>query len=448
MVDLLKEKYQLLEEAGLNSSYFYYYKRIDNGLNGGQKQADIYDRLGYKEAELSLTDPVVSTCFYLSILPILQKDIVFKAITEGKKSEIKKSKTIADFLNYSVKKIKAGGQKQLLFDLMLSKHLGCCFIEKVYDIVADGKYTGFYFYPRFKAKRNGLWDFAYDDKDNIVGYKSLITNDIYPTNKFVSMSWLPSFNNPNGNGDFEKIWKYYDSKKEFFLFMLEKGARITKDRQILLKGKEGSIPVQKDHKTILSQLIKNLSCYIPAGYDVESFTVDPNGLRFFIDIIRELDSQIARAYLGSSTLVNESTTGTGNYNTAQNNKDNAGLYQDYAEGLVKDVIEEQYMLDLIKLNFNSSEYQEEIYPTVDLVFDKEFNPLESAAIDKVLKELEILDTNTETDLNYLREKYNLPENEELFVNLEIKKDDANNPNNEDTSTSNTDNNSNLASMYE
>ena len=90
MEDILKEKDKLLEEAGLNSYYTYYYKRVDKGLNGGQKQSNIYDRVGYEEAEASLTDPVVSTCFYLSILPILQKDIIFKPIIEGKKSDIKK----------------------------------------------------------------------------------------------------------------------------------------------------------------------------------------------------------------------------------------------------------------------------------------------------------------------------------------------------------------------
>ena len=92
MVDFQKDKDKLLEEVGLNSHYSFYYKRIDKGLNGTQKQADIYDRVGYTESEASLKDPVVSTCYYLSILPILQKDIVFKPIVEGKKSEIKKSK--------------------------------------------------------------------------------------------------------------------------------------------------------------------------------------------------------------------------------------------------------------------------------------------------------------------------------------------------------------------
>lgn len=437
--DILKQKDKLLEEAGLNSYYSYYYKRIDKGLNGSQKQSDVYDKFGgYAEAEASLTDPVVSTCFYISILPILQKNIVFKAIIEGKKTEIKKSKNIADFLNFSIKKLKNGGQKQLMFDLMLSKHLGCSFIEKVYDILDSGKYANYYYYSNLKSKRNGLWDFSYDEKDNIIGFKSLIEPDkIWAKSKFISMSWLPTFNNPNGNGDFAKIWKFYDSKKTFILFTLEKGARITKDRQVLLKGKEGSVPVIQDHKNILKALVNNLSCYIPPGYEIESFLFDPKGLDSFINIIRELDSQIARGYLGSSTLVNEASTGAGNYNTAKNNKENASLYTDYAEGLVKDTIEEQYMIDLIKLNFNETEYPEELYPTVELELDKQVDFSQETGIDKILIEMGILDPNTETDLIYLREKYNLPENEELFIDLEIKKESANNPDNIDNSNSST-----------
>ena len=449
MVDLLEEKNRLFEEVGLNSYYAYYYKRIDGGLNNGARQADVYDRVGYTEAEASLTDPVVSTCFYLSILPILQKNIVFKPIIEGKKSEIKKSKEIADYLNFTLKKLKKGGQKQLLFDLMLMKHLGCTYIEKVYNLLVTSKYKGFYNYSRMKSKRNGLWDFVYDKNDNVIGYKCLINPDeVYPLNKFISGSWLPTFNNPNGNGDFAKIWRFYDMKKEFMLFMLTKGAKIVKDRQVMLIGKEGSVPNTKDHSTILKQLINNNSCYIPAGYDVKEFVVNPDGAKFFIDIIRELDSQIARAYLGSSTLVNESSTGAGNYNTAQNNKDNAGLFQDYAEGLVKDIIEEQYMLDLIELNYSKETYPEEIYPIVELVDDVKFDAEKEAAKDKLLKDLGILDTDTESDMTYLRSKYDLPENEELFSILEIKKEEANNPNNVDFSNSNTDNNSNLADMYQ
>lgn len=438
--DILKEKDKLLEEAGLNSYYSYYYKRIDKGLNGSQKQSDIYDKFGgYAEAEASLNDPVVSTCFYISILPILQKNIIFKPIIEGKKSDIKKSKNIADFLNFTVKKLKNGGQKQLMFDLMLAKHLGCSFIEKVYDILPLGKYANYYYYSNLKSKRNGLWDFAYDEKDNVIGFKSLIEPDkIWSKSKFISMAWLPTFNNMNGNGDFAKIWKFYDSKKTFILFTLEKGARIVKDRQVLLKGKQGSVPVIEEHKNILKALVNNLSCYIPPAYDTESFEFDAKGLDSFINIIRELDSQIARGYLGSSTLVNESTTGAGNYNTAQNNKANASLYTDYAEGLVKDTIEEQYMIDLIKLNFNEIEYPEEIYPSVELELDKQVDFSKETAIDDMLIKMGILDTATETDLIYLREKYNLPENEELFIDLEIKKEADKNPDNTDNQNNNQD----------
>lgn len=183
---------------------------------------------------------------------------------------------------------------------------------------------------------------------------------------------------------------------------------------------------------------------MPPGYDLQVFDSDPNGLKIFIEVIRELDSQIARAYLGSSTLVNESTTGAGNYNTAQNNKDNAGLFQDYAEGLIKDIIEEQYMMDLILLNFDSSSYPEEVYPTVDLVHNKEFDAIYEATKDKALKDLGIIDMDTEIDLNYFREKYNLPENDELFVDLEIKKEEANN---QDT-TDNQDGSASDSKLYE
>lgn len=445
--DIIKEKDRLMEEAGLNSYYHYYYKRIDKGLNGGQKQSSIYDRFGgYAEAEASLTDPVVSTSFYLSILPILQKKIVFKPITEGKKINIKKSKEMADFFNFTIKKLKNGGEKQLLFDLLLAKFFGCSFIEKVYNNLETGKYANYFYYSNMKSKRNGLWDFAYDEKDNVIGFKSLIDpSKIWSKRKFMSMSWLPTFNNPNGNGDFPKIWKFYDSKKEFIIFTLEKGARIVKDRQIILQAKEGTTSSTSEHTDILRKLIKNLSAYIPNGYDVKEFVFDPRGLEYFLKIIREMDSQMARGFLGSSTLVNESTTGAGNYNTAENNKSNASLYTDYAEGLVKDTIEEQYMFDLAELNYNKIDFPEEIYPTVELVLDKEINFSVESAIDKFLIDTGIADVDTEADLIHFREKYNLPENEALFIDLEIKKETANNtdnPENDNTDNANSSNQDN------
>lgn len=429
----------LLEEAGLNSFYKNNIKRLDRGLLGGNKPSDILSRETFSEAEKAFLDPQVSTCFLLNVFSIMKKDISFESITEGKKRDINKSKEMANFLNFSIKKLKNGGIRQLEFDLLTAKFFGFSLVEKVYDVLdfsQSSKYANFYYYKSLKCKRSGLWDFHYDDKDNVIGFKSLLQKDkVWTLSKFMSLSYLPTFNNPNGNGDFDRIWKFWDAKREFIIFLVTLGSRLSKGRQIFLKGANNGAYDENEIKGILEDLSNNLSVYVPYGYEIDFANFDIGALQHFQSILRWLDSQIAIAMIGSSLSVNESQ-GAGTNAQSQVHMQNTITFEDYLEGLLCDCLEEQYAYDLLKLNFDNSLYPEELYPSVKMILPKNESDLEKISVYEKLKGLGVLDTDTEIDLNMLREEFNLPENPDLFIKLEELQQERENQDNQNDLSNN------------
>ena len=412
-------KDKLFEEIGLNSQYRQHFKRMDIGL----KEIDsILTRETMSEAEKCFLDPQVSTCFLLLAFSLMKKKLKFEAIDEGLKRDINKSKKTADFMNFSLKKLGEGGEKQLIFDLFTMKFFGWSLVEKVYSLLDNSqskKWNGYFYYKYCQAKRIGLWDFVYNEAGRVVGYKSLIDkSQVFPKEKFMSISYLPLFGNKNGLPDFNRVWKYWDAKCEFIIFLLDLGARLSKGRQSALKntGTQGNI-TDAEKESILEDLSENLNIYVPAGFELTFHNFDTGALQYFLAVLKWLDSQIAIAMLGSSLSVNESQ-GAGTNAQSQVHNENKYTFESYAEALICDEFEESFMKDLLKLNFNNEEYPEEIYPKCVLEYDKEETDNEKADLMKKLKDIGILDTDTETDLNYLREKFNLPENKELFDSID------------------------------
>lgn len=408
----------ILEEAGLNSVYRYHVKGMDKGLVGGNKPTIN----NYSDAEKCFQDPQVSTCFLIVAFALMKKKLVCEPsselLEEGKKRDILKSKKIASFINFSLKKLKDGGVRQLQFDLITSKFFGFSLLEKVYDVLnsnQSSKYANHYYYKAIKSKRPGLWDFVYDDKDNVIGYRSLINRlKVWKKNKFLHMAYLPLFNNPNGSGDYNKVWKFWDAKLEFIIFLLDLASRLAKGKRDILKGTSSYQYRQEEVEDVLQKLTDNLAVYLPPGLELDFSVFDFGALQYFLSVLRWLDSQIAIAMLGSSLSVNESSQGTGTYAQSQTHMENSISFMDYMEGIICDTLTEQYMSDLIKLNFDTSQYPEEIWPEFKMVFEKSETPLEMAALYEKLKNMGVLDMDTETDITFLREKFNLPDNPELF----------------------------------
>jgi hypothetical protein len=425
----LKEKTKKIEtnlkEIGQNSVYRNHYKRYDAGLNN--RDSMLYKE-GYSQAEKCFLDPQVSTCFLLSVFEMMSKKIVFTGITGGKKTDIKKSKELAKFLQFSLDKLENGGVKQLQLDLALAKFFGFSLIEKVYGMIDKSQsilYENHIYYKNLKAKRTGLWDFVYDEFDNITGFKSLVNNTqntIYPKERFLFLSYLPKFGNFNGTPDFDKVWKFWDAKTEFIIASATLSSRLAKGKQIFLKGtNNGAVDDSTDTSEILEDIAENLAVYIPLGYDVIINDLNSGVLKDLESFIKYFNSEIAVGMLGAATSVNESQ-GSGTNAQSEVHMKNQKLFQNYFEGIILDCIKEQYAKPLLKLNYD---YPEEIYPDVSFELEKEKTVKEILEELKDLKLLDVLDTTTEIDVNYIRQIANLPENPELFEKIQDMQDSTN-----------------------
>lgn len=451
MVDKKIKVDDLYKEIGLNSIYQSHYKGMDQGL--GDKPDEVLTRERFTEAERCFNDPVVSACFLILAFSLMKKKITFKSIEEGLKRDINKSKKMADFLDFSLEKLEEGGTKQLIFDMFTAKFFSWSLVEKVYNVLNSSqskKWAGYFYYQYLPAKRIGLWDFHRNEAGRVIGYISLIDRrQIYSKNKFLRISYLPLFGNPNGKGDFAKVWKFWDAKCNLIMFMVDLAGRLSKGRQAVLKNNGTAGTIDNDEKNnLLQALSENLNIYLPTGFDLEFSNFDTGALQYFLQVLRWLDSQIAIAMLGSSLALLESQ-GAGTNAQSTVHVENKYTYEEYVEGLITDELDSSYRNDLLKLNFNNEEYSEELYPKACLVDDTEESKLDQVSLYKSLKEMGVIDTDTQIDLNYLRENFNLPDNPELFDmvekvsnQLQELQDPNLDPNiNEDL------NNANVAAMY-
>ena len=409
------KKEKIPQEVDLNSYYRDFINRADYGRINGNHRDPILSQEGYSNAELAFLDPQVSACFLITVFQVMNKTLKFysdKNLT--KRRDIKKSQEIADFLNFTLKKVK-GAITKLNYDLLTAKFFGASFLELVYDICPYGKYKGYYYYPRIKAKRTGLWDFSYDEFGNVNGYRSLINKQVFPENKFMSMSWLSLWNNPNGTPDYAKIRKFSKPKSEFIVFLLSLGARQSKGKQSILKGDEDlSTGNNETHQEVLNKLNDYLSVYLPKNYEVEFNKFDTSLLKDFLDVLRWLDSQIAIAMLSNSLTTNENQK-TGSYAMAKAQIETGTFtFTDYACTSIIDIFEEQYAKPLIKLNFDPEIYPEELYPVAHLEAPQHIDYKAQAELDEILQRLGLLDLDTEIDLQNRRNLYNLPDNPEIF----------------------------------
>lgn len=452
--DINKKLDDLFKEIGLNSIHREYYKSMDQG-SGGNKPDEIITRERLAEAERCFNDPVVSACFLILAFSLMKKKIEFKPIQEGLKRDINKSKKMAESLNFSLEKLEEGGTKQLIFDLFTSKFFGWSLVEKVYNLLdasQSKKWNGYYYYEYLPAKRIGLWDFEYNEAGRVIGYVSLVDRRRkYSKRKFLRISYLPLFGNPNGKGDFSKVWKYWDAKCNVIMFMVDLSGRLSKGRQAVLKddGSSGKISYQ-EKEDLLDALAQNLNIYVPNGYTLTFSNFDTGALQYFLQVLRWLDSQIAIAMLGSSLAVLESQ-GAGTNAQSQVHTENKYTYQEYVEGLITDEFDSSFRNDLLKLNFNNEEYPEEIYPKAHLVEDKQDSKLDKAKLYQILKDIGVIDADTQIDLNFLREEFELPDNPELFEmveNIINKLQDLQDQDNDPDLEQNQDlNNSNVGAMY-
>lgn len=437
-------KTDIPEETDLISHYREVLEGADEGRIYGNTRDPILKKEGFSNAELAFLDPQVKACFLITVFSVMNKQLSWTPPKNlSKKRDIKKSQEMADFINFSLRKLR-GADIQLRFDLLTCKFFGYSFVELVYDVIQKGKYKGYYHYSRAKAKRPGLWAFNFDEKGNVNGYKSLLQTNplnalfnldfskqnvneaaeqkVYPLNQFMSMSWLPLWNNPYGTPDFASIRKFWKAKKEYIVFLLSLGARQSRGKQSILKGDGGiSEGNNSEHKTVLKQLNDYLSVYLPKNYDVDFHSFNSKILEDFLAVLRWLDIQIATAMLSNSMTTNQNEK-TGSHAMAKAQIETGTFsFTEYACRVMTDVLEEQYARNLFELNYDLDKYPEEIWPECKLI-DPEYTDLEKQAkIDEILERLGILDFSTETDLLNRRSLYNLPENPELFEKHEQQK---------------------------
>lgn len=388
------------------------------GILSGNTRSKKLDDKGLKEAEELFKNPIINSSIHTVIFSALKKKLTFCPNPKAKNP--KNSEEMAKFFNWSIKRFK-GSVNNVNYNLMLSYYYGNYKVARTVKVEQGGEYNGFAFYDDFKALRFGLWDFSYDESDNVNGLRSLLNPSVkYPLESFMYMSYLPTDNNPNGNGKFSEVWKYAKAEKEVLPFAMSLLLKHSRTFFPVLRGQPEAVNngVKTTIKSIMAKIERGQGVHLPdndedaATLDIHNFSL--SDIDVFIKFFNFLHKMIASAILGTS-LTSQENSKVGSYAQSKNATETVtNQILDYMCSELIEVWQEQYLKPLALRNFDINKYPLDDYPIIKLEEGqrKDFKLL--ADIYSILISNEVLDLTTETDNKFIREVFELPENTELL----------------------------------
>lgn len=403
----------LFQNVGFNSYYKTILEPADPGLLGGNIRGLLFNHFGYSQAETYFRDPQVTAAFNAFALPILAKTPIFLP-----SSDDQKALDMAAFFNWALCKFK-GSPIQLMYDMLTSKYFANSKIEKRFALMKEGVYKNKYYYTSFHKKRSGLWAFVYDEETqtDIIGIQSLVdpNKQIFNLEKFIVTYGLMLDDNPNGQGDYEKIAKFVTAKNEILILLLALAAKQSNAVLPILKTKTGTQNALGLIKALFKKIKEGLGIALPPNFEIELHDFKTDNTQWFVDILKWLDSQIALAIIGNSLSINESQGAGTHAQSKVHAETGTKAINKLWESLIKQIFIEQFMKPLIYINFDPLVYTEEFYPKFELI-ETVSEATRKEILDwlKVAQDIELMDFNSQTDFNYARDILKLPHNDDLL----------------------------------
>lgn len=216
---------------------------------------------------------------------------------------------MAEFVDYNLLNIKETFKVKLA-DIMTARDYGYSLSEKIFEIIATGRWTGKIGLRNIKTKEPFDYRFQIDKFRNVTGIiRDNVNQDIdgdlgthanpYPLHKFILYSANKEFGNPYGQSDLREAYKPWWSKNFVLKFMniyLERFGMPT-----LAAKYEDKHAKDKNLMNVIDNLLKNYQSKagfrVPEGVTLELLEAKRKGEGGYIAAIDKYDVMMARALL-------------------------------------------------------------------------------------------------------------------------------------------------------
>lgn len=310
----------------------------------------------FKVLDKVLEDPQVKACLNTLIYGILSQDYSITA------KDTENSQRYKRFIELSLECFKGSIQNPLQELLRAGLPVGHALSEKIYCRFTDRdttEFVGRLYIQDIRSRPTGGYDFKIDKFSNIEAIENLFTNEgekYLDPEKFFIFIFEKMFSSPYGKGLIDSLFKLVYSKNHKFNNM---NIHDTKFGSPTV-GVE--IPRDKEDTPGIIETAQSLAESIQSGNAV----CYPEGLKVgvvgegksssssdvYIPRLKYIDSQISLVILGNDLTTTQSQSGGTHAETKTKFKVTT-IFAKYLQTQIEEMINEQYIRDLLEFNFNA-----------------------------------------------------------------------------------------------
>lgn len=366
---------------------------------------DLITKKGLYTYDKMKDDEAVKVALLIKKTVMLSNNITLEpASSDPKDIEIK------EFVDYNLFKALKRPFKSSLEEVLSAIDYGYSVTEQIFYYIEKGKFKGKIGLKDLKTRPPHGFDFKQNALGDIISLVQFQGQGMYsqelPASKFLIHTFNKQFDNPYGNADLRAVyrpWWCKDVCLKFYAIHLERYGT-----PLLIAYYTGQLNTDenKDLKNILTYLLKGTSFKLPEG-KVRIDKLDfqpPTGYEVGLD---RFDKMITRGLLMPDQL-GFTNTSSGAYNLGLSQFDLFYLINQKFLGTCLEDVDNQIIKPLVNLN-----YETDAYPKL------KSNSLNNEELDKLANIYNTL-TNTgymnpqnKEDLDFVRDKYNLPKVNQL-----------------------------------
>ena len=178
---------------------------------------DLVGKKGLQIYEKMLRDEQVKAALHAKMMAVISSghEVLPPEVPEGDKEMADET---ADFVRFNFEEMD-GALNDKLLEMMSAMTFGFSCAEKVYGLIAYGKYDGKVGLKALKFRKPWSIDFETDTHGNLLPDGILQGEKRLPTNKFVLCTYWKMWGNPYGDSDLRAAYKGWWSKDVIFKYM-------------------------------------------------------------------------------------------------------------------------------------------------------------------------------------------------------------------------------------
>ena len=358
-------------ELALDNDYGYISQVLDYGLSPYYDRNKILKSKGYAVIEdVVETDDQVLACLEKLKLTVQQLKLrpVKPKKLEPKFNEI--SDILLKFWDYNLDEMQDTIADALYHQDSDRIIYGHAFSEKNYKYAEYGDFNGKLIIDSIKGKKPGVFQFDADGYGNILSITNLHSGLIIPKEKMLYATWKKKRGNPYGSGLAQTLYPLCYAKQQLTKIML-RGAGKWSDPSIVVYLPTGGESEVVAVETFANQLQSSSCGSLPVGYRAELLEMANRSKNPCIEIMNYLNTAIARAIESTVMTTNESTAGYGSRSDSAVKAKSAKVHEIYLIQSDEDLLKEQLVRPLTRLNFDIDKFPLCAYPNL------EFNPIDA-----------------------------------------------------------------------